>query len=75
MNLQDKLRVKSPFEIVHTIHGDMKVGDLERKTIEFENDNELTYAIEYHLDSEMVHRSVHIQLKEGSEAAAIAACF
>ena len=55
-----------PEEITTTL-GMMKTTYLDRKVIEFEDDNELTYAIEYRLksdpDGRIVHRSVHVQLK------------
>ena len=61
-----------PEDMINTIHGPMKAKDLTRKVIEFENDHELTYAIEYWLEGESkpVHRSVHVQLKTGTEAKA-----
>ncbi len=61
--------------MITTTKGMMEADDLERKDTVFEDDNELTQAIEYYLDGELVHRSVHVQLKRHvsavPEAAAI----
>lgn len=38
-----------------------------------DNDNELTKITEYQLDGIVVHRSVHVHLKQGLNIAAIAA--
>ena len=46
---------------------------LEREVKVFEDDNELTQAIEYRLDGELVHRSVHVQLKRNVVCESIAA--
>ena len=37
---------------------------LEKKEGSIDNDNELTTWTEYWLDSELVHRSVHVTLKK-----------
>ncbi len=65
-------------EIVNTINGEMSKHDLVRKVVKFEDDNELTYAIEYRLkgdndDAKPVHRSVHVQLKKNVTSEAVAA--
>lgn len=71
-------RINDVPEIVTTINGPTKTSELVRKVIEFENDNELTYAIEYRLkgdpdDAAPVHRSVHVQLKKNVSSEAVAA--
>ena len=48
---------------------------LEKKTGAIDNDNEFTQWIEYWLDGELVHRSVHVQLKRNVVAESIAAEF
>ena len=63
--------------IVTTTYGDMDDSLLERKEGSFEDDNELTTWVEYWKDAELVHRSVHVTLKNpltyvAAEAAAIA---
>lgn len=70
--LIQKLAVKDPDSMITTTSGLKKVGDLERRVTAIENDNELTYIIEY-FDSPPIHRSVHVQLKKGVEASAVAA--
>lgn len=55
--------------------GLMDESKLDKKIIVFEDDNELTHAIEYRLDGELVHRSVHVQLKRNVVAESIAAAF
>jgi hypothetical protein len=37
---------------------------LVRKDGDMENDNEKTSWVEYYLDDELVHRSVHVELKQ-----------
>jgi len=66
-------------DIVTTTLGDMPKEQLVREVIEFEDDNELTYAIEYRLKTdngalgEIVKRSVHIQLKRNVTSEGVAA--
>ena len=55
--------------------GLMDTDLLEKKTGEVDNDNELTKWIEYWLDGEIVHRSVHVHLKKNVVAESIAAAF
>ena len=60
--------------LVTTTKGDMEESLLEKKTGFVDNDNEYTTWVEYWLDGELVHRSVHVQLKQmpvfaGAEAA------
>ena len=59
--------------IVTTTKGDMDDSLLERRDGSVDNDNEATSWVEYWLDGELVHRSVHVTLKRmphiGGEAA------
>ena len=50
--------------IVTTTKGDMDDSLLEKKEGFVDNDNEYTTWVEYWLDGELVHRSVHVQLKK-----------
>lgn len=62
--------------LVTTTKGEMDESLLEKREGTFEDDNELTAWVEYWLDGELVHRSVHVTLKKmppiGGEAAALA---
>ena len=62
--------------LVNTTKGEMDESLLEKKTGFVDNDNEYTTWVEYWLDGELVHRSVHVHLKKalvmGATAAAIA---
>ena len=49
--------------IVTTTKGDMDDSLLEKKEGIIDNDNETTQWVEYWLESERVHRSVHMTLK------------
>jgi hypothetical protein len=51
--------------IVTTTKGDMDDSLLEKREGSVENDTETTSWVEYWLDGEMVHRSVHMALKRG----------
>lgn len=60
--------------LITTTKGEMDEALLEKKEGFVDNDNEYTTWIEYWLDDELVHRSVHVQLKQmpvfaGAEAA------
>lgn len=61
--------------MITTTKGLMDESLLEKKTGEIDNDNELTQWVEYHLDGELVHRSVHVQLKKNVVLESIAAQF
>jgi hypothetical protein len=50
--------------IVTTTKGDMDTSLLVKKDGDMENDNEKTSWIEYYLNDELVHRSVHVELKQ-----------
>ena len=75
IDLEKLLAVPQPNDLITTTKGLMKAEDLTRKVIDFEDDNELTYNIQYWIGEEMVHESVHIQLKPGVAAASVAASF
>ena len=49
--------------IVTTTKGDMDDSLLEKREGSLDNDTETTSWVEYWLDGEMVHRSVHMALK------------
>ena len=51
--------------LVTTIHGDMDEEVLEKRTGSEETDTELVNWIEYWYNDELVHRSVHMHLKQG----------
>lgn len=59
--------------LVTTIHGEMEEALLEKREASMENENEITSSVEYWLNDELVHRSVHVQLKRGIEFDADAA--
>jgi hypothetical protein len=50
--------------LVTTTKGEMDDSLLEKKEGFVDNDNEYTTWVEYWLDSELVHRSVHVALKK-----------
>jgi hypothetical protein len=59
---------------VFTTKGDMEESLLEKKEGVLDNDNEYTTWVEYWHEGELVHRSVHVTLKQmpvfaGAEAA------
>lgn len=59
--------------IVTTTKGDMDDSLLVKQEGAIENDNEITSWIEYWLDGELVHRSVHVLLKKNVAAEGVAA--
>lgn len=61
--------------MVNTTKGPMDTSLLEEKKGTIDNENELTKWIEYWLDGELVHRSVHVHLKQSVVAESIAASF
>ena len=62
--------------IVTTTKGEMDDSLLERRDGSVDNDNEATSWVEYWLDGELVHRSVHVTLKTATVSCeAIAASF
>ena len=50
--------------LIHTTKGDLDESTLEKRTGAVDNDNESTTWVEYWLEGELVHRSVHIALKK-----------
>lgn len=49
--------------IVNTTKGEMDDSLLEKREGSLDNDTETTNWVEYWLDGELVHRSVHMALK------------
>jgi hypothetical protein len=50
--------------LVTTTKGVMESEELEMREGALDDDNELTRWVEYWKDDELVHRSVHIELKK-----------
>lgn len=50
--------------MVTTTKGEMDESLLEKKEGFVDNDNEYTTWVEYWLEGELVHRSVHVNLKK-----------
>jgi hypothetical protein len=61
--------------IVTTTKGDMDESLLEKREGSLDNDIEYTTWVEYWLESELVHRSVHVRLKTSPPLFAEAASF
>jgi hypothetical protein len=61
--------------LVNTTKGEMDESLLEKHEGSLDNDNESTTWVEYWLDGELVHRSVHVALKKNVSSAAEAASF
>lgn len=57
--------------LITTINGPMDESLLERKDHFVDNDNEHTEATEYWHKGELVHRSVHVTLKQAGVIANI----
>lgn len=61
--------------LVNTTKGEMDESLLEKREGSVDNDIEFTNWVEYWLDGELVHRSVHVSLKTSpalfAEAASI----
>ena len=62
--------------LINTTKGEMEESLLEKKEGVVDNENEYTTWVEYWHEGEIVHRSVHVQLKKmpnfiGVEAASI----
>ena len=49
--------------MITTTKGDMDESLLEKRDGSLDNENETTNWVEYWLGGELVHRSVHVQLK------------
>jgi hypothetical protein len=61
--------------IVTTTKGDMDESLLEKREGSLDNDIEFTTWVEYWLEGELVHRSVHVNLKTGPALFVEAASF
>jgi hypothetical protein len=61
--------------LITTTLGDMEADLLEKKEGSVDNDHEFTTWNEYWHDDELVHRSLHVQLKKSVELAVDAASF
>ncbi len=72
-----ELMNQDPADQVRTLQDGKTVmmdrSDLREEIIVEENDNELSHALEYWLDDELVHRSAHVQLKKNVASEGIAA--
>ena len=53
--------------MIPTTKGEMDESLLRRVDGSLDNDNEFTTWVEYYLGDELVHRSVHVALKQGHE--------
>jgi hypothetical protein len=53
---------------IHTTKGDLDESLLEKKEGLIDNENERTTWVEYWLEGELVHRSVHVTLKKAVAA-------
>lgn len=61
--------------LVNTTKGEMDEALLEKKEGLIDNDDEETRWVEYWLDGELVHRSVHVHLKKNVLADGMTAMF
>lgn len=61
--------------LITTIKGIMDDAILERKEGSVDNDNEFTTWVEYWHEGEIVHRSVHVRLKQSVMGDGVAALF
>jgi hypothetical protein len=50
--------------LITTTKGDMEESLLNKRTGVVDNSNEMTKWVEYWLNGELVHRSVHVTLKK-----------
>lgn len=53
--------------LVTTIYGEMDESLLEKREGVDDNDNDSAQWVEYWLNGELVHRSVHVTIKRGPE--------
>ena len=58
--------------LVNTTKGEMDVSLLEKREGSIDTDNETTNWVEYWLEGELVHRSVHMILKRNVTGEAVA---
>ena len=61
--------------LVTTTKGDMDDSLLQKREGTVDNDNELTTWVEYWLDEELVHRSVHVTMKKTATLTSSVASF
>ena len=61
--------------MITTTKGEMDESLLEKREGTIDNNNESTTWVEYWLDGELVHRSVHVALKTNVSSAVEAASF
>lgn len=61
--------------LITTTKGIMDDAVLERKEGSVDNENELTTWVEYWHENELVHRSVHVRLKQSAMGDGVAAAF
>ena len=61
--------------LVNTTKGEMDEALLEKREGSVDNDDEYTTWVEYWLDGDLVHRSVHVQLKKSVGLTVEAASF
>ena len=66
---------RKTMKLINTTKGEMDESLLEKRTGEIDDDNEFTQWIEYWLEDELVHRSVHVQLKKNVVTDSVAALF
>jgi hypothetical protein len=59
--------------MITTIKGDMDEFLLQKSVGSTESDKEIISWVEYRLDDELVHRSVHVLLKQNVAADGVAA--
>jgi len=58
--------------LVNTTKGEMDTSLLEKREGSIDTDNETTNWVEYWLEGELVHRSVHMTLKRNVTGEAVA---
>jgi len=61
--------------MIETTKGQMDESLLEKREGQSDTDTETTEWVEYWLDGELVHRSVHVQLKHAALADGAATSF
>ena len=61
--------------LVNTTKGEMDESLLEKREGQLDSDTETTEWLEYWLEGELVHRSVHVKLKHAALADGAASSF
>lgn len=61
--------------LINTTKGIMDDAILERKEGSVDNETEFTTWVEYWHEEELVHRSVHVRLKQSALSDGVAAAF